>query len=177
MAVLLMFIRIPDLTTMTNVQSTILTTLKKLDLLGFALFAPAAIQFLLALEWGGSRYGWSSAKIIGLFCGAAGTFCVFVAWEHRRGDSAMIPFSMVRRKIIWSSFVVGFLFMASMIITSYYMPIYFQTIRNATPTMSGVYILPAILSQILFAAVSGVFGMSPNTTPLSSLSTGLDCSS
>lgn len=163
MALLLMFIRIPDLTSTTQAQSTIRMTLEKLDLFGFALFAPAAIQFLLAIEWGGTRYVWSSATIIGLFCGAAGTFSVFLAWEYRKGDSAMIPFSMARRRIVWSSCLVGSLFMASMIITSYYMPIYFQTIRNATPTMSGVYILPAILSQMLFATISGVLGMSPNT--------------
>ena len=155
-----MFIRIPDLTTKTQVQSTVFVTLEKLDLFGFALFAPAAVQFFLALEWGGSRYVWDSATIIGLFCGAAGTFCVFLAWEYRRGDSAMIPFSMVKRRIVWCSCLVMFLFMGSMVVTTYYMPIYFQTIRNATPTMSGVYILPAILSQIVFAIISGVLGMS-----------------
>ena len=138
-----------------------LMTLEKLDVLGFALFAPCAIQFLLALEWGGTRYAWESATIIGLFCGAAGTFCVFLVWEYRRGDSAMIPFSMVRRRIVWCSCSVTFFFMGSMMITSYYMPIYFQAVRNATPTMSGVYILPGILSQILFAIVAGVLGMRP----------------
>lgn len=162
-----MLIRIPDLTSKAQVKSTIRMTLEKLDVFGFALFAPAAIQFLLALEWGGTRYVWSSATVIGLFCGAAGTFSVFLAWEYRRGDSAMIPFSVVRRRIVWSSCLVGSLFMGSMIITSYYMPIYFQTIRNATPTMSGVYILPAILSQMLFATISGVLGMSPNIMPSS----------
>ena len=161
-AILLMLIRIPERTTKTEVQSTVLTLLKKLDILGFALFAPAAIQFLLALEWGGSRYAWKSATIIGLFCGAAGTFCVFLMWEYRRGDSAMIPLSMVRRRIVWSSCLVMFLFMGSMLTTTYYMPIYFQAVRNATPTMSGVYIIPAILSQILFATISGVLGMGPS---------------
>ena len=51
---------------------------------------------------------------------------------------------------------------------SYYMPIYFQAIRHATPSMSGVYILPAILSQIVFAAVSGALGMTPNPMPCAS---------
>lgn len=156
-----MLIRIPERTTKSDVKSTVLTILEKLDIFGFALFAPAAIQFLLALEWGGSRYAWKSATIIGLFCGAAGTFCVFLMWEYRRGDSAMVPFSMVRRRIVWCSCLVTFFFMGSMLVTSYYMPIYFQAVRNATPTMSGVYIIPAILSQILFATVSGVLGMSP----------------
>lgn len=154
-----MLIKIPDRIIKTHTQSTIRVTLEALDILGFILFAAAAIQFLLALEWGGSRDAWNSATIIGLFCGAAGTFCVFLAWEYRRGDSAMIPFSIVRRRIVWCSCLVIFLFMGSTMITSYYMPIYFQAVRNATPAMSGVYILPAILSQILFATVSGVLGM------------------
>ena len=163
-AILLILIRIPDLTIKTEGQSTLLMILGKLDIFGFALFAPAAIQFLLALEWGGSRYVWKSATIIGLFCGAAGTFCVYLAWEYRRGDSAMIPFSMVRRRIVWCSCLNIFMFMGSMIITSYYMPIYFQAVRNATPTMSGVYILPAIISQVIFASVSGFLGMCHDTT-------------
>ena len=154
-----MRIRIPDRIVKSDSKFNIISTMKKLDTFGFALFAPAAIQFLLALEWGGTRYAWKSSTIIGLFCGAAGTFCVFLAWEHRRGDSAMIPFSMIRRRIVWCSCSVAFLFLGSMSITSYYMPIYFQAVRNATPTMSGVYILPAIISQIIFAAVSGVLGM------------------
>jgi MFS family permease len=33
------------------------------------------------------------------------------------------------------------------------MPIYFQAVDGATPTMSGVYLLPSILAQ-LFAAVA-----------------------
>lgn len=154
-----MRIRIPDRIVKSDNDSKLLSTLKKLDIVGFALFAPAAIQFLLALEWGGSRYVWRSSTVIGLFCGAAGTFCAFLAWEYCRGDSAMIPFSMIRRRIVWCSCAVTFLFMGSLSITSYYMPIYFQAVRNATPTMSGVHILPAILSQIVFATVSGVLGM------------------
>ena len=160
-----MLIRIPTIRIKADARSSMLEILEKLDIVGFAIFAPAAIQFLLALEWGGSRFVWKSATIIGLFCGAAGTFCVFLAWESRRGDSAMIPFSIVRRTVVWCSCMVTFMFMGSMIITSYYMPIYFQAVRDATPTMSGVYILPAILGQILFATVSGLFGTSPNIMP------------
>lgn len=37
-------------------------------------------------------------------------------------------------------------------VANYYLPIYFQAVDGATPTMSGVYMLPSILAQ-LFAAV------------------------
>jgi hypothetical protein len=41
---------------------------------------------------------------------------------------------------------------------SYYLPIYFQAVRGATPTLSGVYTLPVILSQMVFAILSGYLG-------------------
>ena len=159
-AVLLFLITIPDSSDKADKKSTIKIILTKLDLLGFGLFAPATVQLLLALQWGGDRYHWGSPTIIGLFCGAFGTLCVFLAWQYRKGDDAMIPFSMVRLRPVWSGSLVSFFFMGSQMIMSYYLPIYFQSIKNASPTMSGVYILPGILSQIAFATISGVLGMS-----------------
>jgi Fungal trichothecene efflux pump (TRI12) len=156
---LLAFIHVPDRTTKGRTTSTLQIVLQKLDLPGFALFAPAAVQFLLALNWGGHLYPWDSATVIGLFCGAAGTLCVFLAWEYREGDVAMVPLSMVRRRIVWSSCLVMAFFMGCSIILSYYLPIYFQTVMDATPTLSGVYLLPGILSQILFAVMSGILGI------------------
>jgi hypothetical protein len=39
--------------------------------------------------------------------------------------------------------------------TTYYLPVYFQAIQNKSPMMSGVYILPSILSQLAVAVTSG----------------------
>ena len=133
---------------------------ERLDPLGFVLFAPATIQFLLALEWGGNRYPWDSATIIGLFGGSAGVYGLFLAWEYRQGDSAMIPFSTVRQTIVWSSCLTMLFLMSSTFVISYYLPIYFQAVKNATPTLSGAYTLPNILSAMLSAIVSGVLGAS-----------------
>jgi trichothecene efflux pump TRI12 len=140
-------------------MSTFQIILQKLDLPGFALFAPATVQFLLALDWGGRLYPWNSATVVGLFSGAASTLCVFLAWEYRGGDIAMVPLSMVRQRIMWSSCLVMTFFMGCSLILSYYLPIYYQAVKDATPTLSGVYMLPGILSQILFAVVSGFLGM------------------
>lgn len=39
---------------------------------------------------------------------------------------------------------------------TYYLPIYFQAINSATAIMSGVYLLPTILPQLVVAASSGL---------------------
>lgn len=133
--------------------------LRKLDLIGFSLFAPAATQFILALQWGGTTYPWNGSIIIGLFCGAFGTMIIFLMWEYRMGDGAMIPFSIIGKRVVWCSCLNVACLMGSMLTSTYYLPIYFQAVRNASPTMSGVDLLPSILSTMLFGLISGALGM------------------
>jgi hypothetical protein len=119
------------------------------------------IMFLLALEWGGSSYAWSSATIIGLFCGAAGNFALFLAWEYRKGEGAMIPFGMIKRKVVWSACAVTFFFGGALLITSYYLAIYFQAVRGRSPTMSGVDVLPGVVSTLFSGVFAGILGTFP----------------
>ncbi|KAJ5085830.1 hypothetical protein N7532_010601 [Penicillium argentinense] len=155
-ALMLIFIEIPDQIAKPSIKSAFDTITQKLDLTGFVLFAPAAIQLLLALEYGQNKYGWNSATVIGLFCGAGGTFIVFVLWEHHQGDKAMIPLAMIAKRIVWSSCLVMVTLFAMVLSASYYLPVYFQSIKNGSPMMSGVYILPSILAQLVFAVMSGL---------------------
>ncbi|KAI0020357.1 putative MFS multidrug transporter [Xylariomycetidae sp. FL0641] len=128
----------------------------QLDLVGFALLAPAVIMLLLALQYGSSEYPWDSSIVIGLFVGALVTAVVFSLWEWRRGDNALIPFSMVRNRVVWTSTVQFSALMTAVFGGSQYFPIYFQSVRGASPTLSGVYLLPGIVSQMLFVIISGV---------------------
>lgn len=156
---LISLIHIPDNRIKSQVHKSTPAILNSLDLPGFGIFASAAVMFLLALEWGGTEYKWNSSVIIGLFCGSAAVLAVFVVWEYHRGDTAMIPLSLFRDRIVWCSCLVMFFFMANMLTTSYYMPIYFQAIKGVEPTLSGVYLLPSILSQMCIAVVGGTLSM------------------
>jgi MFS family permease len=159
-AAMLVFLRIPDQVPKPPPLSVIPTLPSKLDLIGFALFAPAAIQLLLALQYGGNQYAWNSSQIIGLFCGAGATFLLFLAWDYYKGDGAMIPFSMARKRTVWASCLVYGFMIAQVFCGSYYLPIYFQGVKGVTPTLSGVYLLPTLLSQLFSAISSGMLGTS-----------------
>ena len=156
--VMLGFIRVPDQISKPKAMTVIRTLPSKLDLIGFALFAPAAIQLLLALQYGGIHFAWNSAQIIGLFCGAGATFIIFMAWEYYKGDAAMIPFSLVRRRTVWASCLVYGFMMAQLFCASYYLPIFFQGVKGVSPTLSGVYVLPGVLGQLFTAMSSGILG-------------------
>ncbi|KAH6715640.1 major facilitator superfamily domain-containing protein [Leptodontidium sp. MPI-SDFR-AT-0119] len=154
-AFLLAIIPFPGEKNTTTTKQPLLQRLLKLDLVGFFFFAPAAMMLIFAIEWGGTMYLWNSPTIIGLFVGCGATFLVFVAWEHHVGAGAMIPLSIIRRRVIWSSCLYMLFFIGSALTAIFYLPLYFQTVRHASPTMSGVDLLPSIIATSLFSIVAG----------------------
>lgn len=138
---------------------TVVSLFHDLDVTGFLLFSPTLVMFLIALEWGGSTYPWNSATIIGLFCGSAGSLALFLVWEYKKGDSAMIPFEMMQQPAIYSACLNLFFLYANSLITSYYLAIYFQGVRDKSPTLSGVYMLPGIIGQMISGISNGFAGI------------------
>ncbi|KAL4925326.1 major facilitator superfamily domain-containing protein [Aspergillus undulatus] len=102
-----------------------------------------------------NQYVRESSRVIGLFTGSGDTFLVFLIWEYSRGDSAMIPFSLLRQRIVWSASTTMFFFCGVLYLASYYLPIYFQVVKNDTALMSGVHLLPWIFAQVLLALTAG----------------------
>jgi uncharacterized membrane protein YidH (DUF202 family) len=156
-ALLFVFVNVPE-TVQPRTMPILQIIRTKLDLFGFAIFAPAAIQFFLALDYGGNQYAWNSSVVIGLFCGAGVMFILFLVWEYYEGDNAMMPFSMMKVREVWSSCLVSLLFFGCVQASTYYIPIYFQTVRQATAMLSGVYTLPSIITQLITGITSGVLG-------------------
>ncbi|KAK4187417.1 putative multidrug efflux system protein [Podospora australis] len=152
----LLLVDVPDHTDKPNPREVVRRLHVELDLVGFALLAPAAVQLLLGLAWGGHDYAWNSPTIIGLFCGSIGTFLVWIAWEWYRGQSALIPLGLVKQTIVWSSAITQTCILGVVFLSSFFLPLYFQAAKGATPIMSGVYVLPSILSQLLAAVTAGL---------------------
>jgi hypothetical protein len=125
------------------------------------LISPAAIMFLLGLQFGGNQFAWGSSVVVGLLVGAAVTFVLFLFWEHRQGDDAMVPFAMMRHRIIWSASGNMFFLMSSILVADFYIAIYFQAVHDDSPLMSGVHMLPTTLGIVLFTMTSGAMSTFP----------------
>lgn len=154
---LLLFTRIPDQKPKQPAREILRSViLQKFDLIGFVLFAPASIMLLLALQYGGNGFSWDSATVIGLFCGSVATFVVFALWERHMGIEAMIPGHLACDKIVLSSSLLSMMIFGFTMTLSYYLPIYFQSVRGKSALVSGVNLLPNILCQLVMAVASGV---------------------
>ncbi|KAE8443873.1 hypothetical protein EG329_001282 [Mollisiaceae sp. DMI_Dod_QoI] len=154
--VILAFIRIPDNRPKTEKNPTLFEIINRLDPVGFILFAPTCIMVLLALQWGGSTYAWNSSTIIGLFVGSAVSLPLFLFWESRRGDTAMVPLSILRQRIVYSSCLAIMFQYGSFPIFNYYLPVWFQTILGVSPILSGAYFMATAGPLIAATVVTGV---------------------
>ncbi|KAF8246625.1 putative MFS multidrug transporter [Wilcoxina mikolae CBS 423.85] len=130
--------------------------IQKLDLIGCSLFMPACTMLLLALQWGGARYPWNSAVVIGLFCGCVPLLGIFIGWQHHQGSEAMIPLGILSQRTVLSSCVSMLFQMGGALLLTYYLPIWFQAVKGASPTMSGFMNLPMILAQVIVSVIAGL---------------------
>lgn len=71
----------------------------------------------------------------------------------------MMPLSMLRQRIVYSSCIVSTLQMGGIQIFAYFLPVWFQVIKAASPVKSGVYFMGTIGPQIVLAILSGALSM------------------
>jgi hypothetical protein len=128
-----------------------------LDLVGFAFLAPAVTMLLLTLQLSGDQWAWNSSRAIGLFCGSGVTFIIWLVWNVRAGEHALLPAHIIRRRVIWVSGLNYTLMVSTSFAALYFLPIYFQAVKGVSAVVSGLRALPTILPQLVAAIISGMY--------------------
>lgn len=121
---------------------------------GFVLIAASITMLLLALQWGGITYPWSSSVVIGLFVGAASGIAVFIPWQLYRKDDALIPprlFTINRNPALLCA--AAFFINGPFQLIIYWLPIWFQGVLRVSPTQSGINYFPTVIADVLAAFI------------------------
>lgn len=113
-------------------QKTPLDIILELDPFGTLLFVPAIICLLLALQWGGVTYDWSSGRIVVLFVVFGIAVVSFIALQIILRDRATIPADIARQQTIAFASFFGIRMGGSFFIMIYYIPIW---VKNIDPLM------------------------------------------
>ncbi|MFC4064483.1 MDR family MFS transporter [Actinoplanes subglobosus] len=125
-----------------------------IDYAGIGLVAGASTAMILALEWGGGEYAWTSPMIIGLFAGSILGYAAFVAVELRAPEP-MLPMRLFRNSVFTVcstlSFIVGFAMLGAMT----FLPTYLQYVDGVSATGSGVRTLPMVAGLFTTSMFSG----------------------
>ncbi|THY34531.1 MFS transporter [Aureobasidium pullulans] len=125
------------------------------DPAGTVIFLPMIICLLLALQWGGSTYPWSSGRVIALFVVFGVLLAIFVSIQFYVGEKATIPPRIIKQRTVAASAWFGVSLGAAFFLFVYYLPIWFQAIKGVSATKSGIMSLPLILGVVICSVVAG----------------------
>jgi EmrB/QacA subfamily drug resistance transporter len=126
----------------------------KIDWLGAALIVITFVPLLLALSWAGRDYGWSSPRIVGLLSLSALGLAAFIAAEARASHPILSLRLFRNRTFTTANLSIFIVFIAFMGVVTF-LPLYMQLGLGASPTSSGVAMLPLMLGLIVSSGASG----------------------
>jgi EmrB/QacA subfamily drug resistance transporter len=124
------------------------------DWLGAGLLVAGVSAVLLALSWGGNEYAWGSGTIIGLFVAGAVLTVVFL-WQEARVAEPILPLGLFRRPTFALANAAGFVLGLVMFGSIIFIPLYLQIVKGASPTRSGLLMLPMMAGIIVTSVLSG----------------------
>src|SRR5262249_37741296 len=118
-----------------------------IDWTGAAVLALGTTALLLGLVWGGHQYAWSSPQVVGSLLASALLLVVFGFWE-RRVPEPILPFDVLKNRIVLSSVLcIGLVGMA-MLGTIVYVPLFVQGVIGTSAASSGVVLPPLVLRAV-----------------------------
>lgn len=140
----------------TKLEGTLSEKIMKFDPIGNCLVAPGVTLLLLAIQWGGVVYPWSSPRVVALLV-VGSVLCVgFIISQGFLGENGTIPPRVIKQRSMAASTIVSICLGAPLIITAFYIPIYFQAIKGTTAAEAGKRLLPYFLSTVIFVITAGI---------------------
>jgi len=124
------------------------------DYMGTVLLGAAVTCIILLTTWAGATYAWGSTMIIGLAVAAVLLLVGFVFVEHR-AEEPLMPLELFGNRIFSVGGTIGFLSGFVMFGAIIYIPLNLQVVYGATPTTSGLLMLPFVVGMLAAYIPSG----------------------
>jgi EmrB/QacA subfamily drug resistance transporter len=125
-----------------------------IDYLGTGVLAAGLSAIVLGSSLGGTSFAWGSPVIIGLGIGGVILLAIFLAIERRAAEPVLPPRLLSNRVFATTSavgFVVGFALFGAVT----YLPLFLQVVKGASPTGSGLQLLPLMGGLLITSIASG----------------------
>jgi MFS family permease len=125
-----------------------------LDVTGAGLLAGATSTLMLACIWGGTRYAWDSATILGLLLAALALSGALIARE-RRAEDPIVPLGLLRSRTVAVASAALFLTTGALFAVNVFVPLFLQATTGASPTRAGLLLVPMMLGITLSTNLAG----------------------
>lgn len=114
----------------------------------------SSTSLMLALSWGGVRYPWGSAPVLGLAGFGLLSGVAFAARLATAGEP-LIPLSVLRDRVVTSATLAACFAMGTLIGLSIYVPIFLEGVIGLDPSRSGLAMVPLMVGTVVGATLSG----------------------
>jgi len=137
-------------------NTTFIEGFKAIDWLGVFTFLGFTLMLLLGLDFGGNLFPWDSAKVIALLVVGGLMIFAFIYSEAKIARYPLIPLGLFKNKSNLAALAVTFFHGFVFIAAEYYMPLFLQSVLEASPLRSGILLLPFILTGAVAGVICGV---------------------
>ncbi|MDF1605228.1 MDR family MFS transporter [Nocardioides sp. YIM 152315] len=126
----------------------------RIDWWGAAALAVGLVPLLIVAEQG-REWGWDSPRAIATYVVGGIGLVAFFLTERAMGDAALIPLRIFRIRAaavtVAASIIVGVAMFGGIML----LPLYMQIVHGATPTESGLLMLPMVVGMMTGSIASG----------------------
>jgi EmrB/QacA subfamily drug resistance transporter len=126
----------------------------QIDWWGTTLLSAGVVGLILLTTWGGVTYAWTSTTIVALAIGSVIALAIF-CWVESKVAEPIIPLGLFRNRTFNVASTVGFVIGFTMFGSIVYLPLYLQIVHGASPTLSGLELLPMIGGMLITFILSG----------------------
>src|SRR5690349_11076039 len=126
----------------------------RIDYAGAVLLAVALSAIILVTDMGGTTYPWSSPVVLGTAAAGLVALILFLVVEQRAAEP-ILPLHLFRNPAFSVTSVVALIVGFAMFGSITYLPLFFQVVKGASPTISGLEMLPMMGGMLTSSIVSG----------------------
>jgi EmrB/QacA subfamily drug resistance transporter len=127
----------------------------RIDWAGAGLLALGTGCIVLLTSLGGTTYDWSSPQIVGLGVIGVLSLAAFVPVE-RRAAEPVLPLGLLSDRTFAVAGTISFIIGVAMFGATTYLPLFLQVVNGASPTRSGLELLPLMLGLLTASIGSGL---------------------
>lgn len=131
-------------------------TKRKIDWLGAISLSFALSMLTLFASLGAHGGSWVSAWGALLLGMTVVSTAVFI-WAEGRAQEPILPLSLFKLNVFWVCNVISFISGVCMLGAITYFPLYLQLAQGASPTMSGLQLIPLTIGIVTTSTLAGIY--------------------
>ena len=139
-----------------NPRTPLREGLRAIDWLGTVTILAVTLLVLLGLDFGGATFSWDSPQVISLVAVGGAMIGAFIYTEARVATYPIMPLGLFRH---WHNVAICIMSFAHNMVaigSEFYLPLYFQSAKQASPFRSGLLLVPMTAAEAAVDILAGV---------------------